>query len=68
MAETNLKKARAAHDKAKISGRMHSEPLGLSLSEVAEVSHFYKTIVLKSFAIFSLTTFGNMMAYLLYLM
>lgn len=37
-AEANLRKVRLAHDKAKRAGKTHSELLGLSLSEIAEVS------------------------------
>ncbi|KAK4690987.1 hypothetical protein P7C70_g9445, partial [Phenoliferia sp. Uapishka_3] len=36
-AESNLRKAKSAHEKAKKSGRAHSELLGLSLSETADV-------------------------------
>ncbi|GAA5893727.1 hypothetical protein JCM5296_001118 [Sporobolomyces johnsonii] len=35
-AESNLRKAQAAHEKAKKSGRAHSELLGLSVAEIAE--------------------------------
>lgn len=37
-AELSLRKAKANHDKAKKSGRAHSELLGLSVSEISEVS------------------------------
>jgi hypothetical protein len=37
-AESSLKKTKSAHEKAKKSGRTHSELLGLSVSEIAEVS------------------------------
>lgn len=37
-AESALRKTKTAHEKAKKSGRTHSELLGLSVSEIAEVS------------------------------
>lgn len=37
-AESVLRKMRSAHEKAKKSGRTHSELLGLSLSEISDVS------------------------------
>ncbi|GAA5919562.1 hypothetical protein JCM1841_001015 [Sporobolomyces salmonicolor] len=36
VAESNLRKAQAAHEKAKKSGRAHSELLGLSVAEISE--------------------------------